>query len=140
MVQKYIFYLVISVTSDYNFVTTTIFCKKTIKHSIILHFLTQCNYWLHHITKQIAFLTNKALQYFYINEKYCRAFFIFLKKRADYANLFSRRSRIAAMKPAELTGLASTPSIRLTRSLVAIPSFKVSKQAASSWSPKFWRS
>ena len=44
MVQKYIFYLVISVTSDYNFVTTTIFCKKTIKHSIILHFLTQCNY------------------------------------------------------------------------------------------------
>lgn len=31
MVQKYIFYLVISVTSDYNFVTITIFYKKNDK-------------------------------------------------------------------------------------------------------------
>lgn len=44
MVQKYIFYLVISVTLDYNFVTTTSFLQKMIKHSITLHFLTQCNY------------------------------------------------------------------------------------------------
>ena len=83
MVQKYIFYLVISVTSDYNFVTTEYFLLKNDKaHLILTLFNLVLLYWLHHITKQIAFLTNKTLQYFYINEKYCRAlFFIFQKRR-----------------------------------------------------------
>ena len=38
MVQKYIFYLVISVTSDYNFVTTMCFLQKNDKawHNITL--------------------------------------------------------------------------------------------------------
>ena len=38
MVQKYIFYLVISVTLDYNFVTTTSFLQKNDKaqHNVTL--------------------------------------------------------------------------------------------------------
>lgn len=36
MVQKYIFYLVISVTSDYNFVTTEFFLLKNDKAYQIL--------------------------------------------------------------------------------------------------------
>ena len=57
--------------------------------------------------------------------------------KSYFESLFSRRSRMAAMKSLLFTWRASTPSIKLTRSFVAIPSFNVSKQAPSSWSPKF---
>lgn len=50
MVQKYIFYLVISVTSDYNFVTTEYFLLKNDKaRQILTLFNLVLLYWLHHI-------------------------------------------------------------------------------------------
>ena len=45
-----------------------------------------------------------------------------------------RRSRMAARKAAEVTLTGVTPSISETKSFVTMPSFRVSKQAASNWS------
>ena len=75
-----------------------------------------------------VFILPKAVSDFYYNPN--RSSFYLLRRS-------SRCLRMVWMKTSELTALASTPSMRLTRSLVAIPSFRVSKQAASNWSPKF---
>lgn len=61
MVQKYIFYLVISVTSDYNFVTTEYFLLKNDKaRQILTLFNLVLLYWLHHILQIRNFNTTFA--------------------------------------------------------------------------------
>ena len=62
MVQKYIFYLVISVTSDYNFVTTEYFLLKNDKaRQILTLFNLVLLYWLHHILQIRYFNTTFAV-------------------------------------------------------------------------------
>lgn len=62
MVQKYIFYLVISVTLDYNFVTTEYFLLKNDKaRQILTLFNLVLLYWLHHILQIRNFNTTFAV-------------------------------------------------------------------------------
>ena len=67
MVQKYIFYLVISVTSDYNFVTTEYFLLKNDKaRQILTLFNLVLLYWLHHILQKTLILLLQSVNKIYI--------------------------------------------------------------------------